>query len=404
MTAGLVIVGGGQAAASAAAKIREIDSDIPVTMICEENVLPYQRPPLSKKYLQGEMPIDRLILRPQDWFDDTSVTLKLGIRAENIDREQKLVTLSNGETCQYDKLLIATGSTPRQLSSEIGANLSGVHYLRSSLHSDVIRPSLEAGRKLAIIGGGYIGLEVAAVAAQAGMDVTVIEMADRILQRVAALQTSDFYRELHTKHGVKILEGVGLSNMTGIDGHVSSVTLTNGQEIEADLLLVGIGVVPVTQLAESCGLDVENGILVDEMCRSSDPEIYSAGDCANFEFQGQRIRLESVPNAIHQAEIAAENMLGAEHKYVATPWFWSDQFDVKLQIAGWNVGYTNTIVRSGNRDGAQSVWYYRNDRLVAVDAMNDAPSFMMARRIIEAGKSVPAEIAADSGSNLKEWI
>ncbi|NKB51485.1 MAG: pyridine nucleotide-disulfide oxidoreductase [Rhizobiaceae bacterium] len=404
MKQGVVIVGGGQAAASAAAKLRELDGDVKITLICGEPVLPYQRPPLSKKYLSGEMPLDRLILRPQDWFDQQNINVQCDQFVTSLDRDNKQAVLADGVRIGYDKLLLTTGSKARLLPDASGANAQGVHYLRAAIHADNMRPILQAGRKLVVIGGGYIGLEVSAVAAQMGMDVTVVELADRILQRVAAPQTSDFFRQLHTANGVRILESTGLDKIVSENGRSTGVAVAGGDVIDADMVLVGIGVLPQTELAEASGLTVENGILVDTLCRTSDPDIYAAGDCTSFSYNGANIRLESVSNAIHQAEIAAQNILGNDLNYIATPWFWSDQYDVKLQIAGLNMGYDHTLVRPGKREGSQSVWYYRGDTLLAVDAMNDAPSFMMARRILEAGKSVPKSAAADGQTNLKDWI
>lgn len=397
-------MGGGQAALSAAVKLREIDDLIPIKMICGENVLPYQRPPLSKKYLSGEMPLDRLLLRPREWYDDQNIEILLGERVESIQRDEKSITLYNGQILPYEKLLLATGSHARNLPVPMGGRLAGVHYIRCSLDVDAMRPEMTSGTKLVVIGGGYIGLEIAAVAKQMGLEVTIVEMADRILQRVAAPQTSQYFRALHERNNVSILEGVGLSKLFETNGRVSSAELTDGTVLEAGLVLAGIGVLPTTELAASSGLEILNGIAVDAFCRTSDLDIFSAGDCASFDYRGDRIRLESVPNAIHQAETAAMNLLGGAVPYVATPWFWSDQYDVKLQIAGLNTGYDSTIVRPGKRDGAQSVWYYQGEQLLAVDAMNDAPSFMLARRIIEAGKNVPKAVASDAASNLKEWV
>ena len=323
---------------------------------------------------------------------------------ENIHQKEKKVTLFDGEVLAYDKLLLATGSRARELPVPMGGRLPGVHYLRCTLDADAMRPDMKPGNKLVVIGGGYIGLEVSAVAAQLGLEVTVVEMAERILQRVAAPETSDFFRALHVGHGVKILEGVGLSKLEQNNGKVCRAVLSNGEKLEADIVLAGIGIIPASDLAELSGLALENGISVDEHCRTSNEHIFAAGDCASFLFRGDRIRLESVPNAIHQAETAVLNMLGQKVAYEAKPWFWSDQYDVKLQIAGLNTGYDSTLVRPGKRKGAQSVWYYKSEQLLAVDAMNDAPAFMMGRRIIEAGKTLPKEIAADETSNLKEWV
>ena len=236
------------------------------------------------------------------------------------------------------------------------------------------------------------------------MKVTVIEVAERILQRVASPQTSDFFRELHSENGVNILESAGLKQILVSGGMLGGIELNDGSSMDADMVLIGIGVLPQTELAEACGLHVDNGIVVDAYCATSDSDIFAAGDCTSFHYRDALIRLESVPNAIHQAEVAAHNMLGEKLVYEVTPWFWSDQYDVKLQIAGLNTGYDSTVIRPGKREGSQSIWYYRGDQLLAVDAMNDAPSFMMARRILEAGKSLPKTVAQDAGANLKEWI
>lgn len=404
MNNGLVIVGGGQAAASAAAKLRELDQEVPITLICGEPVLPYQRPPLSKKYLSGEMPLERLILRPQEWYDQNNIQVHCGKMARLIDRESKLIKLSGGAEVPYDKLLLTTGSTARLLPPSVAPEARGVHYLRATIQADQMRPHLMRDRHLVVIGGGYIGLEVAAVAAQFGMKVTVIEVAERILQRVASPQTSDFFRELHSENGVNILESAGLKQILVSGGMLGGIELNDGSSMDADMVLIGIGVLPQTELAEACGVHVDNGIVVDAYCATSDPDIFAAGDCTSFQYRDALIRLESVPNAIHQAEVAAHNMLGEKLVYEATPWFWSDQYDVKLQIAGLNTGYDSTVIRPGKREGSQSIWYYRGDQLLAVDAMNDAPSFMMARRILEAGKSLPKKVAQDAGANLKEWI
>lgn len=400
----LVIVGGGQAAASAAVKAREIDTEIEITIVSEEPVLPYQRPPLSKAYLSGDLPLERLVLRPAAWFEENRVSVKTGIRAEAIDRKRQRVALSNGESLAYDRLLLATGSRARRLPAEQGGDLEGVFTLRSTQDADQLAPALFAAKNAVVIGGGYIGLEGAAIARKAGVNVTIVEMAERILQRVAAPATSDFFRDLHQRHGVSVLESTGLDRVAGESGKVSAVQLTDGRSLLADCVLVGIGILPASDLAEEAGLTVENGVVVDEFCATSDPAIFAAGDCTNFPFRDRRQRLESVPHAIHQAEVAVENLLGASRPYEATPWFWSDQYDVKLQIAGLNVGYDSTVTRPGRREGAQSVWYYAGDKLLAVDAMSDAPAFMAARRIIESGKTLPKEAAADPSTNLKDWM
>ncbi|MGB1311487.1 MAG: NAD(P)/FAD-dependent oxidoreductase [Leucothrix sp.] len=399
----IVIIGAGQAAASFIAKLRGGDYTGPIVLIGEEPNLPYQRPPLSKKYLLGEMALDRLLLRPQSWYDDNEVTLKLDTTVTQIDRANQTVSLSNGDTLNYSKLLLATGSTPHWLPEAIGGRLPGVYTLRNLADVDQMKAEFQAGRKLLIIGGGYIGLEAAAVAAGLGLAVTVIELADRILKRVAAPATSDYFRALHTDNGVTLLENTGLDALVEKNGRVAAAKLNDGREISVDFVITGIGVAPNTQLASDAGLAIENGIAADLQSRTSDHNIYSAGDCASFEYQGQRIRLESVQNAVDQAENAAEHMLGQAVTYQPIPWFWSDQFKTKLQIAGLNLGYTDTVTRPGKRDGSQSVWYYNNEKLLAVDAMNDPIAYTLGRKILAAGNNPSKADVVNLDINLKDF-
>ncbi|MEL6966185.1 MAG: FAD-dependent oxidoreductase [Pseudomonadota bacterium] len=404
MSRGCVIVGGGQAALSAAAKLRALDAAVPITMLSAETTPPYQRPPLSKKYLSGAMDAETLLLRPLEWYADNAVALELSTRVVSIDRVGKTVTAANGRSFSYGTLLLATGTHARHLPAAMSQGLSGISTLRTDQDADDKRPLLSAGKRLVIIGGGYIGLEVAAVARSMNLDVTVVEAGERILQRVACEETSDYYRTLHTSHGVRFLEVQVASGFEGDGGAVSAVILADGTRLLADHVLLAIGVEAQTALASDFGLAVERGVTVDAHCRTTDPAIFAAGDCTQFEFRGAATRLESVPHAIHQAETAAENMLGFAKPYEATPWFWSDQYDVKLQIAGLNTGYDSIVHRPGRRAGAQSIWYYKDDALLAVDAMNDAAAFMTARRIIEAGASVPKDVAVNPSANLKDYL
>lgn len=404
MTEPIVIVGGGQAAASLAAKLRSLGCDNALVMIADEPTLPYQRPPLSKKYVAGELSVDRLLIRPPAWYGEQNIDVRLGTTATDIDPRDRTVTLSSGSALRYSKLVLATGARPRRLPAERGGDLAGVLTIRNLADADALAPSLVAGRKLLVIGGGYIGLEAAAVAAKKGLQVTVIEIADRILQRVAAPPTSDYFRTLHGSHGVSVRESAGLESLIGDNGRLTGARLGDGSAVEADIAIVGIGVLPNDDLAQRAGLAIDNGIVVDGQCRSSAPDIFAAGDCANFPWRGQRTRLESVQNAIDQGEHAAAAMLGAEKHYDPTPWFWSDQFDVTLQIAGLNRGYTETVLRPGKRAGGQSIWYYRGDELLAVDAMNDALAYAFGRRALEARRSIPREIAADPAADLKAWL
>jgi 3-phenylpropionate/trans-cinnamate dioxygenase ferredoxin reductase subunit len=394
-------VGAGQAGASLVAKLRKDGFDGEITLIGAEPVPPYQRPPLSKAYLLGDMALERLFLRPESFYAEQGITLRLGQPVSAIDPAARTVRLGD-ETLSYDQLVLTTGSDPRRLPDAIGGNLAGVHVVRSLEDVDAMAPDVTEGARALIVGGGYIGLEAAAVAAKRGVHVTLVEMSERILQRVAAAETSDYFRKLHAAHGVDIREGVGLKTLTGSD-RVEKAVLSDGKELEVDFVIVGVGIAPATALAEAAGLQIDNGIKVDELGRTSDPNIWAAGDCASFPYGNGRLRLESVPNAIDMAECVAGNLMGAGVAYVPKPWFWSDQYDVKLQIAGLNTGYDRVVTRRGE-DQAMSFWYYRGDTLLAVDAMNDARGYMIGKRLIEAGKSPDPEFVSDPESDLKALL
>ena len=396
----IVVIGAGQAGASLVAKLRSQGFDGQITLIGAEAVPPYQRPPLSKAYLLGDMTEERLYLRPAAFYVDHQIDLRLDTRADAIDAKARTVSLSDGSTLSYDHLALTTGSQPRTLPASIGGALGGVFCVRDLKDADAMAPAFTAGKKVLIIGGGYIGLEAAAVASKLGLHVTLVEMADRILQRVAAPETSDYFRDLHQSHGVDIREGLGLDRLTG-EGHVSGAKLTDGTMLEIDFAIVGVGVTPAIALAESAGLATRNGITTNALGQTSDPHIWAAGDCASSIFKGETIRLESVGNAIDQAETVAINMLGADHPYTPKPWFWSDQYDCKLQIAGLNTGYDAVYVRMGDTSGVQSNWYYKGDTLLAVDAMNDARNYMIGKRLIEAGKSPSPAAITDPATDMK---
>jgi 3-phenylpropionate/trans-cinnamate dioxygenase ferredoxin reductase component len=400
----IVIIGGGQAAASLAAKLRALGHGGALIMVSEEPVLPYQRPPLSKKYVAGELSVDRLLIRPPAWYDEQNVDVRLSAAAIELNPRDRTVALADGSALRYDKLVLATGSRPRRLPPEIGGDLAGVLTIRNLADADALAPCLTAGCRLLVIGGGYIGLEAAAVAAAKGLEVTIVEIAERILQRVAAPLTSDYFRALHGRHGVTLREATGLQTLTGRDGQLTGAQFKDGHSIETDVAIVGIGVAPNDDLARRAGLGIDNGIAVDGLCRTSAPDVFAVGDCANFPWRGERTRLESVQNAIDQAEHAAGVLLGGGEDYDPTPWFWSDQYDIKLQIAGLNRGYTDSLLRVGKREHSQSVWYYRGDELLAVDAMNDALAYVFGKKAIEARRNIPREVAGDPGSDLKAWL
>ncbi|WP_407704253.1 NAD(P)/FAD-dependent oxidoreductase [Thermohalobaculum xanthum] len=399
----VVVVGAGQAGYSLAAKLRDLGHTGPITLIGDETEIPYQRPPLSKKYLLGEMTVDRLHLKPRNFYDEANIALVAGERVESIDRAARAV-ITNQRSIGYDVVALTTGAVPRRLPAAIGGDLAGVYTIRSLADVDAMRPEFREGRRVLVVGGGYIGLEAAAVAAQKGLGVTLIEAAPRILGRVAAPETADFFRKLHRSNGVDIREGTGLDRLEGDGGRVARAVLADGETIDVDFVIVGIGIDPATHLAERTGLRIENGIAVDHQCRTSDPAIFAAGDCASFPWRGGRVRLESVQNAIDMAEHAAAAIHGATLPYIPVPWFWSDQYAARLQIAGLNLGYTRTVRRPGSRAGAESIWYFEGQRFLAVDAMNDPKAYMQGKRWLESGQSPTPEGVADSARELKTLV
>ncbi|MCZ7479051.1 FAD-dependent oxidoreductase [Rhizobium rhizogenes] len=401
MTGRLVIVGAGQAAFALAAKLRALKDERPITIIGSEDAYPYQRPPLSKKYLLGEMSFDRLMFRPEEWYADNNVDIRLSTWVEDIDRRAKTVRMQDGSTLAYDKLVLATGAAPRLLPASIGGDLEGVLTVRDKRDADRLMEEMKPGRRLLVIGGGYIGLEAAAVARKLGLDVTLIEMADRILQRVAAKETADIMRGIHQANGVSIREKTGLVRLVGMDGRVAAAELSDGSMLDVDFVIVGIGVTPNDRLARESGLDVGNGIVVDNHTRTSDRDIHAVGDCALLPWRGQHVRLESVQNAVDQAEATAAVLAGTETAYEAKPWFWSDQYEVKLQIAGFNLGYDETVLRPGAREGSWSVWYFRDGCFVAVDAVNDAKAYVAGKKLLDTGAEPDRAILADASADLK---
>jgi 3-phenylpropionate/trans-cinnamate dioxygenase ferredoxin reductase component len=398
--AGIVVVGAGQAGASLAAKLRALGYDGPLTLIGDEPVPPYQRPPLSKKYLMGEMALERLFLRFESFYAEHGIELRLGAKVTRINPEARRVWLG-AEALDYEQLALTTGAEPRHLPPVMGGALAGVYPVRRLADIDRMAPEFEAGRRVLIVGGGFIGLEAAAVARQRGLEVTLVEAAPRILQRVCAQETSDAMRALHRERGVRILEGVALARLTG-KGRVDGAELVDGRRIAADFVVVGIGIVPAVDLALEAGLRVENAIAVDALGRTSDPAIWAAGDCAAFVFRGARIRLESVQNAIDQAEAVAANMLGANAPYAPVPWFWSDQYEAKLQIAGLNTGHDRVVVRASG--AARSHWYFAGREFLAVDAIDDPRAYMLGKRLLEAGRSPDPAAVADPATDLKALL
>ncbi len=353
--------------------------------------------------MKGELAEERLYLKPESWYEDNQIDLVLGQTATHLDPVSKEITLSDSSTFTYSDLIIATGSRPRPLRSP-GADLDGVFDLRSISDVESIRPNLEPGKRLVIIGAGYIGLEAAAVARQLGLEVTVLEMADRVLARVTSPVISAFYEDAHEAEGVNILTSTRLSSLQGADGRIESVVLENGEEIAADIVLVGIGILPNTELADAAGLECHNGIRVDPDARTSAPNVYAIGDCTlrplvHYKREG---RLESVHNAIEQGKLAAAAITGKDRPPEDCPWFWSDQYKLKLQIAGLSTGFDTHVVRGDLSSGRFSVFYFKGGSLIAADAVNSPPDFIVAKKLICAGVSPDPADLEDSSKSIKD--
>ncbi|MEP3303934.1 MAG: FAD-dependent oxidoreductase [Roseibium sp.] len=378
----VVIIGAGQAGAQVAQSLRQGGFEGPIRLIGDETTPPYQRPPLSKKYLLGEIGSEALLLRPPAFYTTQNIDLIPGASVSSIDPGAQRLSLENGDTIGYDKLVIATGTRARYAPIP-GADLDGVVTLRTIADVDRIREKLMTGQKIAIVGAGYIGLEVAAVANQLGKDVTVIEAQDRPMKRVVSPFISEFYSALHREKGVELRLGTGVEAIVGEDA-VTGVKVAGGEVVPADLVLVAIGAEPNDDLASAAGLETDNGIIVDGAGLTSDNRIYAAGDCTRFYSNryGRSVRMESVQNAIDQAKIVARSILGEDVDYDPLPWFWSDQFDIKLQIAGLSDGYDETRTVGEPKDNKFYVAYLKEGRLIAVDSINSPRSHMMARRVI----------------------
>ena len=398
-----VIVGGGHAGGQAAASLRQAGYAGAIIIVGEEPHVPYQRPPLSKQYLAGEQGLDRVILRPEAFYRDKRIELRRGVRAVGLDAGARALELEDGAVLRYDKLLLATGARARRLDVP-GADLAGIFLLRTIADVDRIRAELAPGKRLVIVGGGYIGLEAAAVATVAGLNVTVLELAPRILQRVATPQLSDFYGALHADAGVAIRTGVAVAGFDGERGRLAAVRCADGATAPADLAIVGAGVVPNVELAANAGLRCDDGIVVDERCATSAADVYAAGDCTNHPnpLLGRRLRLESVPNAMEQARVAAANMAGGGKTYASVPWFWSDQYDLKLQMAGFAADGDSSVMRGDPASRRFTAFHLKGDVLVAVDAVNAPREFMACRQLI--GRQLDPARLADPLVDLKTLL
>ncbi len=399
----IVVIGGGQAGAQALQSLRQSGYAGALTLVGDEPALPYQRPPLSKAYMKGEMTEERLYFRPAPWYQDQNIEVILSTPAKSIDRANRTVELAHGGHLDYDALIIATGSRPRVLPVK-GATLHGVHDLRDLSDVERIRPNMIAGRKMVIVGAGYIGLEAAAVARQMGLDVTVLEMAPRVLARVTSPVMSEFFETEHRAQGVQILTGARLDHLDGDGDTVTAAILADGTRVDADIVLVGIGILPNEELAKDAGIACNNGILVDRDARTSDPRVFAAGDCASrpLVHYGRSGRLESVHNAIEQGKLAAAAILGKPRPAEDCPWFWSDQYDLKLQIAGLSQDYDEIVVRGDPKDRKFAAFYLRNGTLIAVDAINSPPEFLASKKLIMSGAKLAPDMLGDTSISMKD--
>ena len=407
--ADVVIVGASHAGSEVSSRLRQGGFTGSIALIGAEPYLPYQRPPLSKAFLAGEMSVDQLLIRSAESYTKAGIDWYPSTTVESIDRATHSLRLSNGEVFGYGKLVLATGGRPRQLTIP-GSELQGLHYMRSIADVDALRPGFVAGAKLVIVGGGYIGLEVAAVAVKHGLDVEIVEFAPRALARVAGPELSAFYETAHRAAGVKLRLSTGVE---GFDpsptkiGHVGAVRCSDGTVLPADLVLVAVGLVPNIELATDAGLAMGNGIVVDEFTQTSDPDILAIGDCTEHPLpflDGQRVRLESVPNAVEQARVAASVLNGQPKAYAAVPWFWSDQYNLKLQSVGLSHGHDRVVIRPARTPEGFVAFYLKDGRMIAADCVNSITEFTVAKRLVTEKTIVDPVALADLAVEMKSLL
>jgi len=401
----VLIVGGGHGGAQVAVMLRTQKFAGSIAIIGDEPELPYERPPLSKEYFAGEKEFERIQLRPARYWDEREVTMLLGKRVVSVDPAARTVTTDGGETIGYGKLVWATGGTPRMLPIP-GGDLPGVQGVRTRADADAMKAASETAKQIVVIGGGYIGLEAAAVLTKAGKKVVLLEALDRVLARVAGEDLSRFYEKEHREHGVDLRLGVSIEAIEGED-HVTGVRLSDGEVIPADLVIVGIGIVPAVEPLIAAGAEGGNGVLVDRHCKTSLPDIYAIGDCAAHEndfAEGACIRLESVQNANDQANVVARGIVGDEAPYHAIPWFWSNQYDLKLQTAGLSTGHDQTVVRGDIASRSFSIVYLKAGKVIALDCVNATRDYVQGRMIVTAGLVVTPDQLADIETPLKALL
>lgn len=404
MTATTVIVGAGQAGGDLATALRQTGYAGRIVLIGEESAVPYRRPPLSKAFLSGDVTEESLYIKSREAYAKHDIELRTGVRVESIDRAAHVVALADGGRLSYDKLALTTGGRARRLDLP-GADKPNVHYVRTINDILRLREQFKAGRRLVIIGGGYIGLEIASVGIKRGLQVTLVEALPRLLARVTGPELSQYYDGVHRRQGVDIRLGAGVKALEG-GAQVESIVLQDGSRVPADLVIVGIGLIPNTELAEKAGLAVDNGIVVDLYAQTGDPDIVAAGDCTNHDngFLGRRARLESVPNASEQARVAAASICGQRLPHASVPWFWSDQYSLKLQMVGLSQGYDRVVVRGSMEADSFVAFYLREGVVIAVDSVNRAPDFMMGKRIVASRLRADPAVLADESVALKSLV
>lgn len=401
----VVIVGGGHGGAQAAVMLRTQKYEGTIAIIGDEPELPYERPPLSKEYFAGEKEFDRILLRPEKYWNERNVTMMLGQKVVAVDADAHQVTLADGQSVGYGKLIWATGGSPRVLPLP-GGDLAGVQGVRTRADADAMKLASETAQNIVVIGGGYIGLEAAAVLSKAGKKVVLLEALDRVLARVAGEPLSRFYEQEHRSHGVDLRLGVGVEALEG-DDHVTGVRLMGGEVIPADLVIVGIGIVPAVEPLLAAGAEGGNGVNVDSICRTSLTDVYAIGDCAahsNGFAEGATIRLESVQNANDQASVVAKSICGTDQDYHAVPWFWSNQYDLRLQTVGLSTGHDEVVLRGDTEARSFSIIYLKQGRVIALDCVNATKDYVQGRALVLNGAEIAADRLADAGVPLKEML
>ena len=399
----ILIVGAGQATGQLLISLKQKKYKGKIKVFADEKYYPYQRPPLSKKYLSGELSYERLFIKQRKFFDELDVEFNLSCRVEKISTNKKQIQTKEGQH-NYERLVIATGTRPRRISIDLQES-KNIYYLRNIEDAEKIKHSIKENQSIVIIGGGYIGLEVAATAIKFGCEVTVIEQQDRVMKRVVSKEVSNFFEDYHLSQGVRFIFNDEINSIKRVNNK-HEISLSTGKIIHADSILVGIGGIPNTEIAENTDIEINNGISIDSKCRTNINNIFSMGDCTNFwsELYGKKIRLESVQNAIDQAKVLADNIMNIDSIYDSVPWFWSDQYDLKLQIAGLSEGYDETILRGDKKTKSFSCLYLKEGKIIAIDAINRPKDFIQSKVLIQEKRRIDREKASNEDFELKQFI